>query len=334
MNPRSVTLERMSPDAFLASCRRQALARVRASPAALGAACDAAAGDVRADWAAMTAATPVVSPRPAAASRATLLRLHLTYLWRHRHLLSLNDPQLFTELVQQRKLVDRDPRSPRLIDKLTAKQIVADALGQEWVTPTLWSGERLPEERPCEPPFVVKSRHGCRQMRVVRSGTDDWTEIRRAARPWTRHPYGRWLDEWGYREIPRGLLIEPFVGTGPGLPIDYKLFVFHGRVEAIQVHLDRETDHHWTLYDRSWRRLSARPPRIERGPPAALARMIKGAENLGSGFDFVRIDFYDVGVTPRFGEMTFYPGSGLDPFDPLVLDREFGRHWLSGLTGA
>ncbi|WP_275265952.1 ATP-grasp fold amidoligase family protein [Sphingomonas solaris] len=123
---------------------------------------------------------------------------------------------------------------------------------------------------------------------------------------------------------------SPFVGEGPALPIDYKLFVFHGRVEAIQVHLDRETGHHWTVYDRQWHRLSNKPARIDRGPPAALARMIEGAETLGKDFDFVRIDFYDVGGIPRFGEMTFYPGSGLDPVDPPTLDREFGRLWRIG----
>jgi len=282
---------------------------------------------VLANHLAATPAIPVVSRPYPAPSKAILLRLHLTYLWRHRRPLSLRDPQLFTELVQYRKLVDRDPRIPLWIDKLTAKQMVAETLGQDWVTPTLWSGNSLPEQPPCASPFVVKSRHGCRQMRVVRSRADDWDEIRRAAASWTRRSYGRWLDEWGYRDIPRGLLIEPFVGEGPALPVDYKLFVFHGRVEAIQVHLDRETDHHWTVYDRQWCKVSKTAPRIDRGPPAALARMIEGAETLGKDFDFVRIDLYDVGGVPRFGEMTFYPGSGLDPVDPPTLDREFGRLW-------
>jgi hypothetical protein len=289
--------------------------------------CDTLAGGVLEDRTATTPARPVVSRPFPSPSKATLLRLHLTYLWRHRRPLSLSDPQLFTELVQHRKLVDRDPRIPQWIDKLTAKQMVAEALGKEWVTPTLWSGDSLPEQPPCAPPFVVKSRHGCRQMRVVRSQADDWDEIRRAAAFWTRRSYGRWLDEWGYRNIRRGLLIEPFVGDGPALPIDYKLYVFHGRVEAIQVHLDRETNHRWTLYDRSWTRLSASPSRTNRGPPTALAKMIEGAETLGADFDFVRIDFYDVGVVPRFGEMTFYPGSGLDRFDPPELDVILGQRW-------
>jgi len=263
-------------------------------------------------------------------SLASLLRLHLTYLWRHRRPLSLRDPRRFTELVQRRKITDRDSRIPRLIDKLAVKQFVADALGPEWVTPTLWSGDMLPDEPPCTPPFVVKSRHGCKQMRVVRSTSDDWNEVRRAAVSWMQSSYGYWLDEWGYRDVPRGLLIEPFIGGGPALPIDYKLYVFNGRVEAIQVHVGRETDHRWTLYDRSWCRLSANTPNVAQAPPQSLARMIEGAEILGSGFDFVRIDFYDVGVIPRFGEMTFYPGSGLDRFNPPSLDQQFGSHWLAG----
>ena len=261
-------------------------------------------------------------------SLAVLTRLHLTYLWRHRRRLSVDEPRLFTELVQRRKLIDRDPRIPQLIDKLAVKQFVTDALGPEWVTPTLWSGDILPEAPPCPPPFVVKSRHGCKQLRVVRSEAADWREIRRAAEAWTRRAYGRWLDEWGYRDVPRGLLIEPFVGGGPMLPTDYKLYVFHGRVEAIQVHVDREACHRWMLFDRSWRGLSAGADHDRIAPPVTLARMIEGAEILGRTFDFVRIDFYDVGVVPRFGEMTFYPGSGLDPFDPPQLDVTLGGHWL------
>ncbi|WP_242149350.1 hypothetical protein [Sphingomonas sp. BAUL-RG-20F-R05-02] len=44
----------------------------------------------------------------------------------------------------------------------------------------------------------------------------------------------------GLRDVPRGLLIEPFIGTAHKLPIDYKLYVFNGRVEATQVHVERE----------------------------------------------------------------------------------------------
>ena len=253
----------------------------------------------------------------------------MAYLWRHRSILSLARPTRFTELVQRRKLVDRDRRLPQFIDKLMVKRFVSDRLGPEWVTPTLWSGDELPELPPCAGLCVVKARHGCGQTEIVGPGAADWTDVRRRARSWVKNSYGRWLDEWGYRDVPRGLLIEPFVGAPPVLPIDYKLYVFHGRVEAIQVHLGRATNHRWSLFDRSWQQLSAATPKNEIHPPATLSEMIDGAEILGAGFDFVRIDFYDVGTTPRFGEMTFYPGSGLHRFNPLELDFRLGQLWLA-----
>jgi hypothetical protein len=261
---------------------------------------------------------------------AAMLRLHLTYLWRHRRPLSLAQPTRFTELVQRRKLRDHDRRLPHLIDKVAVKRFVAEALGAEWVTPTLWSGTELPAAPDWPYPFVVKSRHGCNQRRFVRNGGADWAEIRRAAAGWMRSAYGHWLDEWGYRDVPRGVLIEPFVGDGTVLPIDYKLYVFHGRVAAVQVHVNREHRHRWMLFDPAWHRMSSPDGAPDPSPPATLARMITGAETLARGFDFVRVDFYDIGDTPRFGEMTFYPGSGLDPFDPPELDDALGRLWLGG----
>lgn len=44
-------------------------------------------------------------------------------------------------------------------------------------------------------------------------------------------------------------------------------------------------------------------------------------------------EIYDAGVIPRFGEMMFYPGSGLDPINPSELDQELGRYRLSHAIG-
>ena len=256
------------------------------------------------------------------------LRVHLTYLCRHGHTLSLNSPRRLTELIQKRKLFDRNPQFPRLMDKVGAKHFVRDRLGAEWITPTLWSGAVLPEIPPWRKPFIVKSRHGCNQQHFVRSGKEDWQAIRRASASWMRKSYGYWLDEWGYCDIPRGLLVEPFVGDDGELPIDYKLFVFHGKVEFVQVHLDREFNHRWIVFDRYWHRVSSPSKEADPTPPVSIDEMISGAELLGRFFDFVRIDLYEVGGRPRFGEMTFYPGSGLQRVTPPALDFAMGAYWL------
>lgn len=259
--------------------------------------------------------------------RLARLRIAMTYFWRHHRLPDLEDPRRFTEFVQRRKLIDRDPRMPVCSDKVAAKAYVADRLGREWTTPTLWQGDVLPKIPSWPLPLVVKSRHGCNQRAFVRSLRDDWEAVRRRSKAWMAQPYGLWLDEWLYLEIPRGLLVEPFIGTDGQLPIDYKLYVFGGEVACIQVHLERETRHRWMLFDRQWRRFSSPTRDPDPARPSSLDRMIEAAETLGQGFDFVRVDFYEIDGAPRFGEMTFYPGSGLDPFDPPEIDLILGRLW-------
>lgn len=261
-------------------------------------------------------------------ARLAKLRVALCYLFRHQRMVDFDSPATFTELVQRRKLECRDQRMVMLADKVAVKSFVAKTLGEEWVIPTLWHGTDLPEKPEWPVPFVLKSRHGCNQNAFFRDGTEDWQAARQAARRWLKQPYGWWLDEWLYGHIPRGLLIEPFVGEDGALPIDYKIYTFGGRATHIQVHLDRENRHRWMLFDRKWRRVSAPTADPDPTPPDSLQAMLAAAEKLGSGFDFVRADFYEVGGHPLFGEMTFYPGSGLDKFHPLSVDAVLGKHWL------
>ncbi|WP_240309502.1 MULTISPECIES: ATP-grasp fold amidoligase family protein [Sphingomonas] len=285
------------------------------------------AGQERSPWRGVSLAM-VRFPDPPTAAGSSPLRVHLTYWWRHRRFARLDTPLLFTEWVQHRKLNDRDPRFPALADKVLVKDVVADLLGREWITPTLWRGRALPAEPAWEFPYVVKARHGCQQTLVVRTPADH-AEAVRQSREWMARDYGAWLDEWLYGEIERGLLVEPFIGEGEALPIDFKVFVFGGEARFVQVHLGRGADHRWIVFDTDWRRVSlatadADPPR-----PHSLPAMLRAAELLGEGFSFVRADFYEIGGQPRFGELTFYPGSGLERVEPPRLDLLMGLLWRS-----
>lgn len=260
------------------------------------------------------------------------LKLALMHLVRNGYLPDLGRPRTFNELVQARKLHDRDPLLPLLADKLNVKDIVTQRLGEEWVIPTLWRGKELPEHPQWPLPFVLKSSHGCSQCAFVRSGDEPWPPIRTKAHAWLRRPYGAILDEWLYGKIEPQLLIEPFIGQSGALPLDYKFFVFGGRAEFIQVDTDREHAHKRAIFDRDWQRLplGLQFP-IERrhiAQPRSLGVMIKAAEAVSHGLDFVRVDFYEVEGRPLFGEMSFYPGSGLDRFRPVSFDTLFGELWL------
>ena len=254
-------------------------------------------------------------------------RVAATYLWRHGQLPRLAQPRNYNEWVQWRKLNDRDPALALLTDKLHAKAMVARRVGPSIVIPTLWRGGRLPLVAPWPTPFVVKANHGCGQFVVVRSD-EDWQAARRIAPRWLKRTYGQWLDEWHYRIARRLLLVEPFVGPAAGLPRDYKVFVFGGRAEFVQVHLDRETNHRWIQFDRRWRQVSrATADSITR--PPFLDRMLDTAERIAAGRDHLRVDFYEHDGRFWFGEICLFPGSGLERFDPVQLDESFGRFWTS-----
>jgi hypothetical protein len=261
------------------------------------------------------------------------LRINLLYLFRHGSLPNLLVPTYFTEMVQCRKLHGhRYPTVARnmakFADKLIVKDFVAGRLSLAWIIPTLWHGNELPVKRLWSGAVVIKARHGCNQTIFLWPESQFSHRTRAEAHSWLTHSYGYWLDETVYAHIPRGLLVEPFVGSGQCPPIDYKFYVFAGRAEYIQVHLDRGGHHRWIIFDRDWRRVSTPSRDPDPVRPGSFDRMIEAAEELGCAFDFVRVDLYEVEGRPLFGEMSFYPGSGLDPFHPATLDQEMGKKWL------
>ena len=260
---------------------------------------------------------------------AAVSRVRLSYLWRMGRFPDLSHPRLFTEWVQWRKLFDRSPHHPGLMDKIAAKRRVENELGRDWIIPTLWSGFPLPSTPPVKGKAMLKARHGCNQNTVLDHpmAGPEWEALRIKARAWCAKPYGALLEEWAYRPAPRGLLIEPFVSDTGSLPIDYKIYVFGGRATHVQVHLDRGKRHRWLLHDRAFKPVTDAPERI--APPRSLDAMLAAAETLAADEDFLRVDFYEIHGCPLFGEFCLYPGSGLDRFGAPELDAELGKLWSS-----
>ncbi len=257
-------------------------------------------------------------------------RVAALYRWRHGRWPDLAEPKRFTEWVQWRKLYDRSEPRARLTDKRHGKAIAERVLGKDWLIPTVWQGRVLPARPPAPLPLIVKANHGCGQFVVVRSPAD-WRRARGVAPVWLAAPYGGLLDEWHYQAAERTLLVEPFVGDPAALPIDYKIYVFGGRAAMVQVHQGRGHKHRWAQLDREWNLLSHERCGVE--APRSLERMLGAAERLAAGHDFLRVDFYEIGGRPLFGEYCLFPGSGLDPFDPPELDDWLGEQWAAARLG-
>ena len=59
--------------------------------------------------------------------------------------------------------------------------------------------------------------------------------------------------------------------------------------------------------------------------PKFFNEMIRCAEILAKPFPFVRVDFYETGDKIYVGEMTFYSGGGILPFQPEEWDYKLGE---------
>ncbi len=58
--------------------------------------------------------------------------------------------------------------------------------------------------------------------------------------------------------------------------------------------------------------------------PVCFVQMKEAAHKLAQGRSFSRIDFYQVGGNVYFGEITFFPTSGMGGFDPEEWDNYLG----------
>ena len=116
--------------------------------------------------------------------------------------------------------------------------------------------------------------------------------------------------------------------------LDYKFFCFAGKVEFVQVlnatasenSLNEPYQNH---YDENFNRLDFDYGYIQKTQdfekPSCFELMKKVAEQMSSGFKFVRVDFWTSGDKVFLGEFTFFPGSGCDKFNPPEYDLEFGK---------
>ena len=55
--------------------------------------------------------------------------------------------------------------------------------------------------------------------------------------------------------------------------------------------------------------------------------MLELAEKLSKPFDYVRVDLYSLKGKVYFGELTHYPASGINKFEPQSFDFELGSYW-------
>ena len=114
---------------------------------------------------------------------------------------------------------------------------------------------------------------------------------------------------------------------------DYKIMCFNGKVKCSFVFSERfsEDGLKVTFFDRDWNVMPFErhypKSKIPIDKPLNYNKMIELAEVLSKDIPFVRVDFYEVSGKVYFGELTFFPGSGFEEFEPFEWDRTLGS-WI------
>jgi hypothetical protein len=246
------------------------------------------------------------------------------------------NPKMFSEKLQWLKLYDRKPEYTIMVDKYAVKEYVAKIIGEEYIIPTLGVWDRpedidwdsLPDK------FVLKTTHGGGGSGVVickdKATFDKIDAIKKLKKSSSKCIY-KLLREWPYKNVSRRIIAEQYLEQGENNSLnDYKFFCFNGKVKFFKIDFDRFTEHRANYYSLDGKLLEfgekAYPIRfdVEIDLPKSFDRMILIAEKLSVGLQFLRVDFYDVNNKIYFGELTFYPSSGIKEFTSIEWDKKLG----------
>jgi hypothetical protein len=261
-------------------------------------------------------------------------RIFALFIYKHKKLPNIISPETFNEKIQWRKINDRNPIFCKLADKVAVKDYIA-SLNLDVVIPKIiWQSDSLSDFNfnILTEKFVLKANHASGTNLIIRPGDMiDLQKLKLLEKEWRSIAIDETFVEWGYSQIPIKFFAEEFLDFDSFVPVDYKFWVFHGRVEFVQVDSDRYQGHKRAFYDRNWNKL----PFLLTFPdvvneiiqPKNLIRMIEIAEAIAGDLDFVRVDLYSDHLSVYFGEVTMYPDSGYGVFSPVGADLNIGKLW-------
>ena len=245
-----------------------------------------------------------------------------------------DDPKTMNEKIMWLKLYYQDPLITKCSDKFSVKDYVSEVVGKEYVVPTIasWSDpdeidfDALPDQ------FVLKVNWSSGYNIIVKDKSQlDIEKTRKKLRNWIqpdRNSYYQYFN-WGYKHMKPVIYAEEYLEQIAGQVYDYKFYFSHEEFLYMFIATDRHGENTltYTFFDDKFQKLPCEYGHKHNADPALpvhLDKMLELAKKLAKPFPYVRVDFYEVGDAIYLGEMTFYSGGGLLPFDPPEYDRILG----------
>lgn len=253
--------------------------------------------------------------------------------------LDLKNPKTFNEKLQWLKLYNRKSEYTTMVDKYAVKEYVASKIGEEYIIPTLgvWDTpddidwDSLPDQ------FVLKTTHGgggCGVVICRDKSSFDKDSVKRVLERSLRSDIFWYYREWPYKNVPKRIIAEKYMTDGGKELEDYKVHNFNGIPKIILVCRERFKDSPMIddFYSDKWDMLDIKRPGHPNTSepiecPEKLVEMLNLSRILSKDIPFLRTDFYTIENRIYFGELTFFPASGMSAFEPEQWDETLGN-WV------
>jgi len=263
------------------------------------------------------------------------VKISLLYRLRIGRKINLNSPKTFNEKLQWLKLYDRNSIYVNLVDKYEVRKFVTRKIGKEYLIPLYGVYDKyedinfsmLPEK------FVLKPTHTsgdviiCRNKKIL-----NIKDTKKTITKWLKRNYYWDQREWLYKHIkPRIICEELLEDESQDEIIDYKILCFNGEPKCLFICLDRGSTNGLKVdfYDLNWNPLPFERHYPKSGrivkKPERFEEMLELSRILAKDILFVRVDLYITNQQIKFGELTFYPGSGFEEFSPEEYDTILGN---------
>lgn len=251
--------------------------------------------------------------------------------------IDLNDPKTFNEKIQWLKLNDRRSEYTSLVDKYEIKNIISKQLGKEYIVPTygVWNNfdeidfSLLPNQ------FVLKTTHDSGGVVICKDKhTFDLNKAKKILNHSLKNNYYEYRREWPYKNVKPRIIAEMLLGNANQEIDDYKVHCFNGEPKITLVCSDRYAQSGMTedFYDNNWIHLNIKRPGVPNSKkphekPDRFEQMLLISKELSKNYPFLRVDFYVTENNIYIGELTLYPASGFDGFEPEEWDLVLGG-WI------
>jgi hypothetical protein len=257
---------------------------------------------------------------------------NILWLNRKRESIDIDNPKTFDDKMWYMKKHFYSSLVERCADKVTVRDYVKECGLENILVPICGiydsldkvDFQSLPDE------CYIKCNHSSGYNYLYRKNMTDEKWLKKLFHLYQQYSYYAVKREWSYKNIIPRIVVEKKLSNKTGEPLlDYRLFCFHGILKLVMVNKGTATSEgeHASGVQRSFYTpdfqqipeitiLGDNPSSLALNKPNGWSKMVDIAQILSKPFAFCRVDLYNIDGKVYLSEMTFFPNSGVNQFQP------------------